>query len=69
MKIEPPSERAWARICLRMASKVAELMQAAGTRPEDRDTIRGRLLELFEVVGRTDPAVLKARRRLATVLF
>ena len=42
---------------------------AAQSGPEDRDTIRVRLLELFEVVGRTDPAVLKARRRLATVLF
>ena len=37
--------------------------------PEDRDTIRVRLLELFEVVGRAEPAVLKARRRLASVLF
>ena len=36
---------------------------------EDRDTIRVRLLELFEIIGRTDPIVLKARRRLATVLF
>lgn len=42
---------------------------ASQSGPEDRDTIRVRLLELFEVVGRTDPAVLKARRRLATVLF
>ena len=34
-----------------------------------RDAIRLRLLELFEIVGRTDPIVLKARRRLAGVLF
>jgi putative thioredoxin len=42
---------------------------AAESSPEDRDRIRVRLLELFEIIGRTDPVVLKARRRLATVLF
>lgn len=42
---------------------------AAEATPEDRDRIRVRLLELFEIIGRTDPVVLKARRRLATVLF
>ncbi len=42
---------------------------AADSTPEDRDRIRLRLLELFEIIGRTDPIVLKARRRLATVLF
>lgn len=36
---------------------------------EDREIVRLRLLELFEVLGRTDPVVLKARRKLATVLF
>lgn len=36
---------------------------------EQRETIRVRLLELFEVVGRTEQVVLKARRRLASVLF
>lgn len=35
----------------------------------ERELVRVRILELFEVVGRTDPAVLKARRRLSTVLF
>ncbi|MHA6511703.1 co-chaperone YbbN [Tessaracoccus sp. Z1128] len=42
---------------------------AAQSGPEDRDAIRVRLLELFEVAGRAEPAVLKARRRLASVLF
>ncbi|MFT3886924.1 MAG: tetratricopeptide repeat protein [Arachnia sp.] len=42
---------------------------AAESSPDDRDRIRVRLLELFEVIGRTDPVVLKARRRLASVLF
>lgn len=36
---------------------------------EQREAIRVRLLDLFEIVGRTDPTVLKARRRLASVLF
>lgn len=42
---------------------------AAEVGPDDRESIRVRILELFEVVGRTDPAVLKARRQLSTVLF
>ncbi len=42
---------------------------AAEVPAEDRDPIRVRLLELFEVAGRTEPVVLKARRRLASVLF
>ena len=42
---------------------------AAEVTPEERDRIRVRLLELFEIAGRTDQVVLKARRRLATVLF
>lgn len=39
------------------------------TRDEDRETARVRLLELFEVAGRTNPDVLKARRQLSTALF
>lgn len=42
---------------------------ASQSGPEDRDTIRLRLLELFEVVGRAEPAVVKARRRLAAIIF
>ena len=42
---------------------------AAEVGPEDKETIRLRLLELFEIVGRTAPEVLRARRRLSTVLF
>ncbi len=34
-----------------------------------RERVRLRILELFEVVGRTDPVVMRARRRLSTVLF
>jgi putative thioredoxin len=36
---------------------------------EDRDKIRARLLELFVVVGDSDPEVIKARRDLASALF
>lgn len=42
---------------------------AATASPEDKEQVRLRVLELFEVIGRTDPVVLAARRRLATVLF
>lgn len=35
----------------------------------DRETVRLRLLELFETVGNADPAVLKARRDLMSALF
>lgn len=35
----------------------------------ERDKARTRLLELFETVGQTDPAVLTARRNLTTALF
>lgn len=36
---------------------------------DDRDRVRGRLIELFEVVGPTDPRVVKARAALASALF
>ncbi|MQY40107.1 hypothetical protein SRB17_81370 [Streptomyces sp. RB17] len=36
---------------------------------DDRDTVRRRLLELFEVVGQEDPRVVGARRALARALF
>ncbi|MFJ9634991.1 tetratricopeptide repeat protein [Streptomyces sp. NPDC101175] len=36
---------------------------------DDRDTVRVRLLELFEVVGADDPRVTAARRALARALF
>lgn len=42
---------------------------AATVGADDREVIRKRILELFEVVGRTEPTVLAARRRLSTVLF
>ncbi|OUZ11280.1 hypothetical protein BHE97_05445 [Aeromicrobium sp. PE09-221] len=39
------------------------------TSGDDRERIRQRLLELFTVVGVTDPRVATARRSLATALF
>ncbi|CAL9312437.1 MULTISPECIES: tetratricopeptide repeat protein [Streptomyces] len=39
------------------------------TAGDDRDTVRLRLLELFEVVGADDPRVAAARRALARALF
>jgi len=36
---------------------------------EDRNRLRARLLELFMVVGDSDPEVVKARRDLASALF
>jgi putative thioredoxin len=39
------------------------------TAGEDRDAVRVRLLELFEVIGADDPRVSAARTALARVLF
>lgn len=39
------------------------------TAGEDRDRVRNRLLELFEVVGLDDERVVKARRALSSALF
>ena len=41
----------------------------ARTAGDDRDAVRVRLLELFEVVGAEDPRVIAARRALARALF
>ncbi len=45
---------------------IALVRTTAGT---DRDSVRTRLLELFEIVGASDPRVLKARRNLMAALF
>ena len=48
----------------------ARLIEAVkDTAGADRDTVRTRLLELFEIVGPNDPRVLKARRNLMAALF
>ena len=39
------------------------------TAGEDRERVRVRLVELFDVVGGDDPRVLTARRALASALF
>lgn len=48
-------------------ARVLDLIRAADG--DDRDRLRERLLELFIVVGITDPRVMSARRALATALF
>ena len=35
----------------------------------ERDTVRTRLLDYFEIVGVGDPAVVSARRRLTALLY
>ncbi|WAX77866.1 tetratricopeptide repeat protein [Streptomyces sp. KMM 9044] len=46
------------------------LIETVGrTAGDDRDAVRVRLLELFEVVGAEDPRVVAARRALARALF
>ncbi|MGP9693272.1 tetratricopeptide repeat protein [Brachybacterium sp. AOP25-B2-12] len=40
-----------------------------GADAETRDSVRSRLLDLFEVVGAHDPRVAAARRRMANLLF
>lgn len=39
------------------------------TSGDDRDRVRTRLLDLFEVIGGTDPRVISARAALASALF
>jgi thioredoxin-like negative regulator of GroEL len=38
-------------------------------RIDDRERIRARLIQLFFLLGDSDPAVLDARRRLASMMF
>lgn len=48
-------------------ARLVELVRR--TSGADRETARQRLLELFEAVGQSDPAVLTARRDLMAALF
>ncbi|MDO4241789.1 MAG: tetratricopeptide repeat protein [Microbacteriaceae bacterium] len=47
--------------------RLLELFSAADS--DARATVQERLLELFEVVGTTDPRVMTARRQLANLLY
>ncbi len=52
------------------AKAFARLIEAVrATAGDERDTVRKRLLELFDTLPPADPTVLKARRDLATALF
>ncbi|MFT3877946.1 MAG: tetratricopeptide repeat protein [Propioniciclava sp.] len=48
-------------------ARLVELIRQ--TTGEERERVRVRLLELFETIGPTDPAVLTARRALMSALF
>lgn len=48
------------------ARLIAGIKAASG---DERERLRTRLLELFETLGKTDPAVQKARRELSLALF
>ncbi len=48
-------------------NRLLELIR--NTAGAERETVRLRLLDLFETVGNADPAVLKARRDLMSALF
>lgn len=48
-------------------SRLLGLMPTAT--PDDKERLRVRLLDLFEVVGGDDPRVVKARGRLMRALF
>lgn len=45
------------------------LLDAFAQRLEDRDAIRTRLLSLFLILGDSEPVVLEARRKLASLMF
>ena len=45
------------------------LLDLFAERVDDRERIRSRLIQLFSLLGDSDPAVLDARRRLASLMF
>jgi putative thioredoxin len=47
----------------------SHLLDLFAERLEDRERIRARLIQLFFLLGDSDPAVLDARRRLASMMF
>ncbi|WP_168207533.1 tetratricopeptide repeat protein [Microlunatus elymi] len=60
------AEVATGRVEEAFARLIAVIKKTAG---DDRNTVRVRLLELFETVGNSDPRVQKARRDLMAALF
>lgn len=52
------------------AGKAFELLlEAFATNFEERDSTKARLLELFTLVGESEPLVLQARRKLTSLMF
>ena len=56
-------------ICNEFASAFARLIDVIRDQPESRTVVRERLLQLFDIAGPTDPAVVKARVALSNALF
>jgi putative thioredoxin len=48
-------------------SRLLDLFATAG--PDAREVIRTRLVDYFEIVGVADPRVIRARGRLASLLY
>jgi putative thioredoxin len=51
------------------AAAFSHLLDLFAERIDDRERIRERLIQLFFLLGDSDPAVLDARRRLASMMF
>ena len=56
-------------ICNDFAGAFARLVDVIRDQPESRPVVRERLLQLFDIAGPTDPAVVKARVALSNALF
>lgn len=56
-------------ICNEFASAFDRLIDVIRNQPESRTIVRERLLQLFDIAGPTDPAVVKARISLSNALF
>lgn len=56
-------------ICNEFASAFARLIDVIRDQPESRTKVRERLLQLFDIAGPNDPAVVKARIALSNALF
>lgn len=52
-----------------LSAAFSHLLDLFAERIDDRERIRARLIQLFFLLGDSDPAVLDARRRLASMMF
>jgi putative thioredoxin len=56
-------------ICNEFADAFTRLVEVIRDQPDERQVVRERLLQLFDIAGPTDPAVVKARTALSNALF